>query len=117
MTSAKTDWGQILAWYDDLVALNDNPERDEPAALLNRAVAVGHIDGARAGLAETERVRATLGDRDQCHAVRYPHDLGGELAAAAEGTRPRRSERPSSPKERPLGPPCRPRRARFERNR
>ena len=85
MTSAETDWPQILAWYDDLLTLSDHPEHDDPAAVLNRAVAVGHVDGARAGLAETERVRAALGDRDQWHAVRaYLHELGGELDAAAE---------------------------------
>jgi predicted RNA polymerase sigma factor len=85
MTSAETDWPQILAWYDDLVALTRDPERDDPAAVLNRAVAVGHVDGARAGLAETERVRTALGDRDQWHAVRaYLHELDGNLAAAGE---------------------------------
>ena len=38
--------------------------------MLNRAVAVGHVSGAAAGLAETERVAAVLGDRQQWHAVR-----------------------------------------------
>jgi RNA polymerase sigma factor (sigma-70 family) len=85
LTSAETDWTQILAWYDELVALSDDPEHDDPAAVLNRAVAVGHVDGARAGLAETERVRTALGNRDQWHAVRaYLHELGGELEAAAD---------------------------------
>ena len=84
-TSAETDWPQILAWYDDLVALSDDPDRDDPAAVLNRAVAVGHVDGALAGLAQTERVRAALGERDQWHAVRaYLQELGGEHAAAAD---------------------------------
>ena len=84
-TSAATDWPQILAWYDDLVALGDDPEHDDPAAVLSRAVAVGHVNGARRGLAETERVRAALGDRDQWHAVRaYLHELGGDFEAAAE---------------------------------
>ena len=84
-TSAETDWPQILAWYDDLVALSAAPEHDDPAAVLNRAIAVGHVDGAQAGLAETERVRAALGDRDQWHAVRaYLHELGGEFGAAAD---------------------------------
>ncbi len=36
----ETDWPQILAWYDDLVALTDNPVRQDPAAVLGRAVAV-----------------------------------------------------------------------------
>jgi RNA polymerase sigma factor (sigma-70 family) len=85
MTSAETDWPQILSWYDDLVALSSDPDHDDPAAILNRAVAVGHVHGARAGIAETERVREALGDRDQFHAVRaYLHELGGELEAAAD---------------------------------
>ena len=83
-TPAETDWPQILAWYDDLVALSEHPEHDDPAVVLNRAVAVGHVDGAQAGLLETERVRGPLGDRDQWHAVRaYLHELGGDLDAAA----------------------------------
>lgn len=84
-TSPDTDWPQILAWYDDLVALSGNPDNDDPAAVLNRAVAVGHVRGAPAGLAETERVRPALSDRAQWHAVRaYLHELGGEFAPAAE---------------------------------
>jgi RNA polymerase sigma factor (sigma-70 family) len=82
-TAAETDWPQILAWYDDLVALSADPSRDDPAAVLNRAVAVGHVDGAAAGLTETERVRGALGDRSQWHAVRaYLHELGGDDGAA-----------------------------------
>jgi RNA polymerase sigma factor (sigma-70 family) len=85
LTSAETDWPQILAWYDDLVALSDDPDSDDPASVLNRAVAVGHVNGAPAGFAETERVRPALGDRAEWHAVRaYLHRLGGELSAAAE---------------------------------
>ena len=85
MTSGETDWPQILAWYDDLAALSHDPEQDDPAVVLNRAIAVGHVHGACAGLAETERVRAALGDREQWHAVRaYLHELGGEFVAAAE---------------------------------
>src|SRR5213595_3204086 len=45
-----TDWPQILAWYDDLVALADDPVHQDPAAVLGRAVAVGHVHGAAAGL-------------------------------------------------------------------
>jgi RNA polymerase sigma factor (sigma-70 family) len=47
----ETDWPQILAWYDDLVALSDDPPRQDPAAVLGRAVAVGHVHGAAAGCA------------------------------------------------------------------
>ena len=48
-TSAETDWAQILEWYDDLVALSDEPDREDPAAVLNRAIAVGHVAGAGVG--------------------------------------------------------------------
>lgn len=84
-TAGDTDWRQILEWYDDLVALTDEPEREDPATLLNRAVAVGHVAGAAAGLAETERVGAVLGDRQQWFAVRgYLFEMGGEFAAAGD---------------------------------
>ncbi len=84
-TSQETDWSQILEWYDDLIALSDEPDRDDPAAVLNRAIAVGHVMGAGAGLAETERVADVLGDRQQWYAVRaYLFEMGGELAAAGD---------------------------------
>jgi RNA polymerase sigma factor (sigma-70 family) len=80
----ETDWPQILAWYDDLVALTENPVRDDPAAVLGRAVAVGHVLGAAAGLRETDRLRAVIGERHRWHAVRgHLHELGGDLRAAA----------------------------------
>ena len=53
----ETDWPQILDWYDDLVALSDDPVHQDPAAVLGRAVAVGHALGAAAGLRETDRLR------------------------------------------------------------
>jgi RNA polymerase sigma factor (sigma-70 family) len=80
----ETDWPQILAWYDDLVALTADPVRQDPAAVLGRAVAVGHVRGAAAGLREADRLRPVLGTRYRWHAVRgYLHELGGDLAAAA----------------------------------
>jgi RNA polymerase sigma factor (sigma-70 family) len=82
-SAAETDWAQILAWYDELVALSDDPVREDPAAVLARAVAVGHVVGAAAGLRETDRLREVLGDRHRWHAVRgYLHELGGDLPAA-----------------------------------
>ncbi len=82
-SSEETDWPQILAWYDDLVALTDDPIHRDPAAVLGRAVAVGHVLGAAAGLRETERLREVLGDRHRWHAVRgYLLELDGDLAAA-----------------------------------
>jgi RNA polymerase sigma factor (sigma-70 family) len=85
-SAEETDWPQILAWYDDLVALADDPVRQDPAAVLGRAVAVGHVLGAAAGLRETDRLREVLGDRHRWHAVRgYLHELDGDLPAAAAG--------------------------------
>lgn len=83
-SAEETDWAQILAWYDDLLALSDDPVRQDPAAVLARAVAVGHVHGAQAGLLETEPLRTVLGDRHRWHAVRgYLHELDADLPAAA----------------------------------
>ena len=83
-SAEETDWPQILAWYDDLVALSDDPARQDPAAVLGRAVAVGHVRGADAGLRETEQLREVLGERHRWHAVRgHLHELSGNLPAAA----------------------------------
>jgi RNA polymerase sigma factor (sigma-70 family) len=80
----ETDWPQILAWYDDLLALTDDPVRQDPAAVLGRAVAVGHVVGAGAGLRETDRLRDVIGERHRWHAVRgYLNELAGDLPAAA----------------------------------
>jgi RNA polymerase sigma factor (sigma-70 family) len=79
-----TDWPQILAWYDDLIALAGDPVRQDPAAVLGRAVALGHVRGPAAGLREADRLRDVLGDRHRWHAARgHLHELDGDLAAAA----------------------------------
>jgi RNA polymerase sigma-70 factor (ECF subfamily) len=44
--AAATDWGQILALYDQLLALAPSP-----VVALNRAVAVAEVEGPEAGLA------------------------------------------------------------------
>src|SRR4051794_20143933 len=83
-SAEETDWPQILAWYDDLVALTDDPVREDPAAVLGRAVAVGHVLGATAGLRETDRLREVIGERHRWHAVRgHLTELDGDLPAAA----------------------------------
>ena len=83
-SAAETDWPQILAWYDDLVALTEEPVRQDPAAVLGRAVAVGHVLGAAAGLCETDRLREVIGERHRWHGVRgHLHELDGDLPAAA----------------------------------
>ncbi|MEP7384757.1 MAG: RNA polymerase sigma factor [Gemmatimonadota bacterium] len=45
-TAAETDWGQILQLYDQLMAVAPGP-----IVALNRAVALGEVEGAAAGLA------------------------------------------------------------------
>ncbi len=83
-SAEETDWSQILAWYDDLVALTEDPVRQDPAAVLGRAVAVGQVLGGAAGLRETDRLRDVIGDRHRWHAVRgHLHELAGDLSAAA----------------------------------
>ncbi len=44
-TAAETDWSQIVALYDQLYAIESNP-----VVALNRAVAIGALDGPSAGL-------------------------------------------------------------------
>ena len=83
-SAEETDWPQILSWYDELVALTDEPVRQDPAAVLGRAVAVGHVLGAAAGLRETDRLREVIGERHRWHAVRgHLHELEGDLPSAA----------------------------------
>ncbi|WP_189081853.1 RNA polymerase sigma factor [Mangrovihabitans endophyticus] len=83
-SAAETDWPQILDWYDDLVALTGDPVRQDPTAVLARAVAVGHVLGAAAGLREADRLREVLGERHRWYAVRaYLHELGDDRPAAA----------------------------------
>ncbi|MGV9801647.1 RNA polymerase sigma factor [Mycobacterium sp. NPDC003449] len=75
-TVGETDWVQIVEWYDELVRLTGNP-----VAALNRAVAVGEADGARAGLAAL----AGLDDSLPRHAAvaAYLHERDGDPATAA----------------------------------
>ena len=45
--------------------------------MLGRAVAVGHVLGAAAGLRETDRLRDVIGERHRWHAVRgHLYELG-----------------------------------------
>ena len=112
-SAEETDWPQILAWYDDLVALTDDPVRQDPAAVLGRAVAVGHVLGAAAGLRETDRLRDVIGERHRWHAVRgHLYELGGDLPAAGRGVRGRRSPGDGRRRARPPGPSGRPRESR-----
>jgi len=75
-TAEETDWSQILEWYDELVRL----EPRNPVVALNRAVAVGHVDGPLAGLRLVEALDADLPRRDA--AAAYLHEQAGNLGEA-----------------------------------
>ena len=64
-SAEETDWVQILAWYDDLLALTGNP-----IVALSRAVAVGEVDGPLAGLKALDGLDAALGEHHRLDAVR-----------------------------------------------
>jgi RNA polymerase sigma factor (sigma-70 family) len=73
----ETDWVQVGEWYDELVALTDSPIHR-----LNRAVAVGEADGARAGL-------AALADLDPelpryAAVAAHLHEKAGDVTRAAD---------------------------------
>jgi predicted RNA polymerase sigma factor len=71
-----TDWVQIVDWYDELLRLADTP-----IVRLNRAVAVGEADGARAGLAALSDVDERVPRREAVAA--YLHEKNGDLELAA----------------------------------
>jgi RNA polymerase sigma factor (sigma-70 family) len=76
-STGETDWVQVVQWYDELLALTDSP-----VVRLNRAVAVGEADGARAGLAALADVDPDL-PRHRAAAA-YLHEKAGDLATAAQ---------------------------------
>ena len=71
-----TDWVQIVEWYDELVRLTDSP-----IARLNRAVALGEAEGARAGLAVLAELDPAL--PRYAAVAAYLHERGGDAANAA----------------------------------
>ncbi|MFF5109987.1 RNA polymerase sigma factor [Streptosporangium sp. NPDC000509] len=77
-TAALTDWWQILALYDRLLALVPNP-----VVALNRAVAVAEVDGPQAALILVEDL--DLDDYHLFHAVRA--DLLRRLGRTTEAAR------------------------------
>jgi RNA polymerase sigma-70 factor, ECF subfamily len=76
-TSAATDWVQILQLYDRLMTLAPNP-----VVALNRAVAVGEVDGPDAALTIVDAL--DLGSYHLFHAIRA--DLLRRLDRNAEAT-------------------------------
>ena len=74
-TAEQTDWRQILALYEQLLACAPTP-----VVALNRAVALAQVDGAEAALAATDRL--DLGSYYLFHATRA--DLLRRLHRTAE---------------------------------
>jgi RNA polymerase sigma-70 factor (ECF subfamily) len=76
-TADDTDWGSIVALYDQLLAVSPSP-----VVALNRAIAIAEVDGPQAGLALLETLR--LDSYHLFHAIRA--DLlrrDGRVAEAA----------------------------------
>ena len=61
----ETDWSQIVALYDQLVRLDSSP-----IISLNRAVAVGELDGPEVALATVDRLGGSLAGYHAFHATR-----------------------------------------------
>ena len=81
-TAAATDWPQILALYEVLLALSDNP-----VVALNHAVAVAMVKGPQAGLdllGQLEADERLTGDR-RLYAVRaHLVEMAGDRIAARD---------------------------------
>ena len=60
-----TDWSQIVALYDQLVRLDPSP-----IVALNRAVAVGEVEGPKVALAAVDRLADKLAGYHSYHAAR-----------------------------------------------
>ena len=72
-----TDWSQVVALYDQLVALDPSP-----IVALNRAVAVAELDGPAVALASIDRLEGALTGYHPYHATRA--DLLRRLGRSAE---------------------------------
>jgi RNA polymerase sigma-70 factor (ECF subfamily) len=62
---ANTEWWQVVALYDQLVSLDPSP-----IIALNRAIAVGEVEGAAAALALVDGLEDRLADYHAYHATR-----------------------------------------------
>jgi RNA polymerase sigma-70 factor, ECF subfamily len=64
-SAGDTDWSQIVALYDRLIAIDPSP-----IVRLNRAVAVAELDGPDVALGEIDRLGGTLDGYHAFHAAR-----------------------------------------------
>jgi RNA polymerase sigma-70 factor (ECF subfamily) len=82
-TFEATDWRQIVALYDQLLAIGPTP-----VVALNRAIAVGEVDGPAAALELVETLEPELDGYHAFHAARadllWRLGRSGEAAAAYE---------------------------------
>jgi RNA polymerase sigma factor (sigma-70 family) len=88
----ETDWQQIVALYDMLLALQPSP-----VIRLNRAIALAQVAGAAAGLREVDTLEGSLTGYHLFHATRgrFLVELGrDEQARAAELKAARLTENP-----------------------
>ncbi|TYL46424.1 RNA polymerase subunit sigma-24 [Nocardioides sp. BGMRC 2183] len=91
-SAEETDWPQILEWYDELVRIADSP-----VVRLNRAVAVGEVDGPLLALRSLEELDPDL---PRWHAVAgHLRERAGDVAGAAASYR-RAAERADNVAER-----------------
>ena len=78
--AASTDWPQILALYEVLLSISDNP-----VVRLNHAVAVAMVRGPRAGLALLDELDGRLPTDHRVPAVRaHLLEMAGDAAAARD---------------------------------
>ena len=89
-SAEETDWVQVVEWYDELVRLTESP-----VARLNRAVAVGEADGARAGLRALAAVDSSV-PRHRAVAA-YLHEGAGDHPTAARLYAEASREAPNEP--------------------
>lgn len=75
-SAEETDWPQILEWYDELARISESP-----VVALNRAVALGEVDGPLVGLRALTQLDPGLPRRDAVAA--YLHERAGDLTEAA----------------------------------
>ena len=99
-TAEATDWPQIVALYEVLMRIADNP-----VVALNHVVAVAMAWGAQAGLdllAQLEPDERTTGDH-RLHAVRgHLLEMAGQLTAARDAYHEAARRTTSAPKQRYL---------------
>ncbi|WP_129667437.1 RNA polymerase sigma factor [Phytoactinopolyspora endophytica] len=99
-TADETDWPQILALYEVLMQMSDNP-----VVALNHTVAVAMVRGAGAGLDLLEELRSDkrIADDHRFHSVRaHLLEMLGDDAAAREGYLEAARRTTSPPKQRYL---------------